>query len=236
MSDPADEMFSLDCLIKPESEKNRSHKKLNEKGIKKMKSSYYINAYEISIVVSFISFFSLVYALGNFKDNQIVLSLLLVGFLQLPVTGIIINFLVLRKIWAAIQDGQNPISPGKAIGLLLVPIFNFYWVFRVWAGFPKEFQNFVNRRSLNISKPASFFFVLYSILLVIPPVLIFAAFTYFHFDISYTDRAGTLFAVILIKTLIGQILCFFRVVDEAATAVNILRVYISNNLRKTAFQ
>jgi hypothetical protein len=208
-----------------------------------MKSSHYIHAYETSIVVSFISFFALVYALGHFKDNQVVLYLLAFGFLQLPVTAMIINLFVLGKIWGAIQDERTPVSPATALGRLFVPIFNFYWVFRIWAGFPKEYRNFVDRRSLKIPGPDGFFFILYPILQVIPPILICGALSYFYFDIPYTPGAGALFAVIVVKTLIGQILCFFRVVDEAARAVNLLNAAIaadpakiSNNLRKTAFR
>jgi hypothetical protein len=204
----------------------RHQRKIKREKIRKMNSKYYIHAYETSIVVSVVSFFSLVYALSNFKDNQTVLYLLLFGCLQLPVTGIIIYFLVLGKIWGAIQDGQNPVSPGKAIGLLFVPVFNFYWVFRVWAGFPKEYRNYVRRRSLNLSKPNGFFFILYPILQVVPPILLTGAFLHLYFDIPYTEKTGALFAIIVGKTLIGQTLCFFRVIDEAALAVNNLNAQI----------
>jgi hypothetical protein len=54
----------------------------------------------------------------------------------------------LYRVWSAIQDDHSRITPGRAVGLLFVPFFNFYWAFRAIAGIPGEYNAFVARRAL----------------------------------------------------------------------------------------
>lgn len=42
----------------------------------------------------------------------------------------VIWLVLLYKAWASIQDGQTPVSPGKAAGFLFIPFYNLCWVFR----------------------------------------------------------------------------------------------------------
>jgi hypothetical protein len=45
----------------------------------------------------------------------------------------VVWLVLLHKAWASIQDGQTSVSPGKAVGFLFIPFYNFYWIFRaVW--------------------------------------------------------------------------------------------------------
>ncbi len=60
------------------------------------------------------------------------------ALLQFLIVHAVFNFLLLARMWDAIQDGQTTIAVGKAIGFLFVPLFNIYWFFRVWKSFPTE--------------------------------------------------------------------------------------------------
>jgi hypothetical protein len=51
-------------------------------------------------------------------------------------------------LWKRINDGQNPITPGQALGLLFVPFFNYFWIFRVWAGYATALNSFRSRHGL----------------------------------------------------------------------------------------
>jgi len=51
-------------------------------------------------------------------------------------------------IWAKIQDGRALISPGKAVGFLFIPLFNLYWIFRVWAWSADAVNDFRERQGL----------------------------------------------------------------------------------------
>ncbi|OUV18732.1 MAG: hypothetical protein CBC46_00940 [Verrucomicrobiaceae bacterium TMED86] len=48
--------------------------------------------------------------------------------------GGIYSYIILFRAWKIIQVGGARTSPGKAAGLLLIPIFNFYWIFVAYYG------------------------------------------------------------------------------------------------------
>ena len=48
--------------------------------------------------------------------------------------GGIYSYIILFRAWKIIQAGGARTSPGKAAGLLLIPIFNFYWIFVAYYG------------------------------------------------------------------------------------------------------
>jgi len=58
-------------------------------------------------------------------------------------------YIFLYKMWAAIQDGQARTTPGKAIGLLFVPLFNYYWIFQVLPGYATDYNRFIERHRIN---------------------------------------------------------------------------------------
>jgi hypothetical protein len=58
-------------------------------------------------------------------------------------------YVFLYKMWAAIQDGQARTTPGKAIGLLFIPLFNYYWIFQVLPGYATDYNKFVERHRIN---------------------------------------------------------------------------------------
>ncbi|WP_410969288.1 hypothetical protein, partial [Salmonella sp. SAL04284] len=54
---------------------------------------------------------------------------LLVGIAALLplVFSMIVVLLCVHRMWAAIQDRYVRTTPGKAVGFLLIPVFNLYW-------------------------------------------------------------------------------------------------------------
>ena len=64
------------------------------------------------------------------------------------VVAIVYNFVILAKMWGPLQDGVNPITVGKAIGFLFIPVFSAYWIFRAWGSYPTEYNNFLQRHGL----------------------------------------------------------------------------------------
>lgn len=80
------------------------------------------------------------------------------------------------KMWASIQKGGLArTSPGKAVGLLFVPIYNLYWFFQVIFGFAQDYNNFINTYSIKVPKLSKGLFLLYTIfaILAITPLAIF---------------------------------------------------------------
>lgn len=75
------------------------------------------------------------------------LALLAVGFLLLFYAEIV--FLVLLyKAWSCIQDGFARTTPGKAVGFLFIPFFNFYWLFQALPGFADDYNSYLHRANI----------------------------------------------------------------------------------------
>ena len=102
-----------------------------------------------------------------------------IAFNIIPVVALIylgIVFLILiYKLWASIEDNLTSISPGKAVGLMFIPFFNVYWIFRAVGGFAGEFNSYVKRHSINIQPLSEGLFLAFSIYAVTAGVLLTVA-------------------------------------------------------------
>ena len=107
------------------------------------------------------------------------LSLTIFGVIQFLAVSTATTLVVVWQMWSSIQDGRARTTPGQAIGYLFIPFYNLYWIFQVWSGFPKDFNNYVKRYQLPVSQLSSGVYEAYPILMVMSviPVLgiIFAA-------------------------------------------------------------
>ena len=63
--------------------------------------------------------------------------------------GAIVGLVLLYKMWAAIQPAST--TPGKAVGFLFIPFFNFYWIFRAYWYWAKDYNAL--RTSRNLQAP-----------------------------------------------------------------------------------
>ena len=62
--------------------------------------------------------------------------------------GAIVMLVLCYKAWASIQDGYARTTPGKAVGFLFIPFFNFYWVFQAIWGFAQDFNRYTQRHGI----------------------------------------------------------------------------------------
>ena len=81
------------------------------------------------------------------------------------ILGLIVFLVFIYKIWAAIQDGKTRSSAGEAFGLLLIPLFNVFWLYRAVWGFAKEFNRFLERNKISASRLPEGLFLACSILM-----------------------------------------------------------------------
>ena len=72
---------------------------------------------------------------------------------------------ILHKLWSLIPADKARTTPGKAIGFLLIPLFNFFWSFIAIYGLAKALNTETCRRS--VSEVASF---IYCCSFVVPPL------------------------------------------------------------------
>ena len=62
-----------------------------------------------------------------------VLLIILIG-IPLLIAAIVVGCILLYRGWAVIQDGNARTTPGRAVGFLFIPFFNFYWAFVAYHG------------------------------------------------------------------------------------------------------
>ncbi len=101
---------------------------------------------------------------------QLLAILGILGFVQFLIAQMIYTFLILWKMWGSIQDGYARATPGKAIGFLFIPFFNVYWIFQAWGGFPRDYNNYVDRRRLNVPHLSSGIFTAYPVLILLTAI------------------------------------------------------------------
>jgi len=79
----------------------------------------------------------------------------------------VVSLTLIYKAWTAIQDGYARTTPGKAIGLLFIPLFNIYWLFQAIWGFAKDYNQFIERHRIEAKKLDQSLFLSYPILLIL---------------------------------------------------------------------
>ena len=67
--------------------------------------------------------------------------------------GGIYSYIILFRAWKVIQAGGARTTPGKAAGLLLIPIFNFYWIFVAYYGWAIDWTRIRSSYSNLIAAP-----------------------------------------------------------------------------------
>jgi hypothetical protein len=125
-----------------------------------MSKKLYLGLYAGSLVAGIVFGILLLIVGGigaNFKAQEQVAPILAIlmflagiSILAWVIIHTIFYFLILGKMWGAIQDGYTEVTVGKAIGFLFIPFFNLYWIFKVWGGFPNEYNSFIARNNLPV--------------------------------------------------------------------------------------
>ncbi len=147
-----------------------------------MSKKLYLGLYAGSLVggIAFIILALIVGAIGanaNMQEQMapftsILMVLALIFVFAWAIIHTVFYLLVLAKLWGAIQDGQTEISVGKAIGFLFIPFFNIYWTFKVWGGFPNEYNAFIARHGLAAPPLSNGIFVALPIVVLLSAVYI----------------------------------------------------------------
>jgi hypothetical protein len=79
----------------------------------------------------------------------------------------VIFLLFIYKMWGALQDGRASTAPLPAALLLLVPVFNLYWIFKVIYGFAQEYNRLADRHRLNVPQLPAGLYLAFCLLAVL---------------------------------------------------------------------
>lgn len=90
----------------------------------------------------------------SFNEEAVVAGLF-IFFLgrAFTIVAFVFSLIYLAKCWKMLQPLPGvKTSPGKAVGFLFIPFFNFYWVFRAWVGWVGDY-NRLNHENQNTNAP-----------------------------------------------------------------------------------
>jgi hypothetical protein len=151
------------------------------------------------------------------------------------ITYAVLQFILLYRFWKIDQDGFASITPGKAVGYLFIPIFNIYWIFRVYCGLANDQNRYIARHfdsqpgvEVRKSHPfISLLFLLFSFVgSIIMYVIIFTKMAPSLMNNLNTPVMNTIMAQfsipIMIFTLITMGLSFTMYYDFYQTALDIV--------------
>ena len=74
--------------------------------------------------------------------------MIMVGMI-LMLTASILYLVLIYKAWESIQDGYARTTPGKAVGYLFIPFYNFYWIFQAIPGFADDYNAYLDRGKIS---------------------------------------------------------------------------------------
>ncbi|MEP6705191.1 MAG: hypothetical protein ABJB34_10345 [Acidobacteriota bacterium] len=145
-----------------------------------MNKKLWLGIYLVSAAIFYLSLFAMavmgIMLFDELVSPQAILGLMItagvLGYAQFLVSHTAITLSLLYRNWDALQDGVTQVSPGKAIGFLFIPFYNIYWVFRVWAGYPKDYNEFVARNGLSTPRLPGTFHTLFPVAILLTAVLI----------------------------------------------------------------
>lgn len=91
----------------------------------------------------------LVVAINDRNDALTAIAIVVLGCsVLLSLVAAVTMFVLIYKIWAAIQDGNARTTPGKAVGFLFIPFFNIYWYFQAFWGWTVDYNKYVARHGI----------------------------------------------------------------------------------------
>ncbi|MCF7927476.1 MAG: hypothetical protein K9L68_00155 [Spirochaetales bacterium] len=78
---------------------------------------------------------------SDFTGFQVPL-ILAYGFLLVVVVTVVITMIWHYKNWSILPENLRATTPGRAVGFLFIPIFNFYWIFVSFVGLWKGLNRY----------------------------------------------------------------------------------------------
>lgn len=87
-------------------------------------------------------------ALPGFLRGAVLALVGLLAAIPAMVGGLVAQAILLFRAWELVQDGHARTTPGRAAGLLFIPLFNFYWYFVAKFGLAKDLNAYAARHRI----------------------------------------------------------------------------------------
>jgi hypothetical protein len=132
-----------------------------------MNKTLYVGSIVGGSIASFLCYVAVIAADGGISGEEIapvIVPLILI------VT--IAHLTFVYRSWSSIRGEHARMTPGKAVGLLFVPIFNVYWIFQVYGGFSTDYNNYIRQKGIAAAPLNRGLLVFNAVLLLFPiPVI-----------------------------------------------------------------
>jgi hypothetical protein len=89
------------------------------------------------------------------------------------ITALILQLIYISRLWSCLRFANPRTTPGKAVGFLFIPLFNFYWIFVAFYGLSQDWNRITSQHPdlVRAPKMSEGLFLAYCICrLVAPPV------------------------------------------------------------------
>ncbi|MFN7970823.1 MAG: hypothetical protein U0166_00475 [Acidobacteriota bacterium] len=114
-----------------------------------LQRAFYLGAILLGMLltVAALVFLGFVYAEGRGADREVIPFLIVPAFVPMG-CGYLLHLILLYQMWAAIPRESARTTPLAAAGLMLIPLWNLYWVFQAYWGWTKDYNRFVADRRI----------------------------------------------------------------------------------------
>jgi len=107
--------------------------------MRRMSTAFYLASYVAAMIIAIPLITIVAAALGRTEEGM---PFVCAGLLVM-VYGAVVYMVFLYKIWAAIQGVHARTTPGRAVGFMFIPFYNFYWVFQAVGGWAPDYNKLV---------------------------------------------------------------------------------------------
>lgn len=123
---------------------------------------FYVSMLIIGFLLMMVGTFLIVFMNSSweyYSDAGIIISVIidLVGIIMLTVAWVYF-VVILYRVWkfAIVESRRHNLmpsidGPGKAVGFLFIPLFNLYWIFKAYAGLPKDLNAIARAKNINVT-------------------------------------------------------------------------------------
>jgi len=135
----------------------------------------------------------------------------------LTILSAVVTFILIYKMWAAVQGRGARTTAGKALGFMFIPFFNFYWIFQVYWGWTKDYNRIPESDDVKLPSMPEGIALAVCILPIISMCLMFAGLIYGGFN-SFSEGAAVNIGIqasmlLSLISMILQALLFNKICD-----------------------
>jgi hypothetical protein len=87
-----------------------------------------------------------------YPEKRAIFQMLMMPASWLAILSAVVSFILIYKMWAAIQGMGARTSAGKALGFMFIPLFNLYWAFQVYWGWTKDYNRIAERDDVELPR------------------------------------------------------------------------------------